>query len=532
MNSRIPRVLSIAGTDPTGGAGLHADLKSIAAAGGYAMAATTALVAQNTQGVRDILAPDVDFLRAQLEAVFDDVEVDAVKIGMLTDSATIAVVRQVLQDRKPAFVVLDPVMVATSGDRLLEPQAEQDLRDFAPEVDIITPNIPELAVLCNAAIPTSFQEALDLAQNFAAKTHTLVIVKGGHLNDKDAGNSVVYPDGSYYHIPSVRVNTKNTHGTGCSLSSALATRLAFEQLNHPTHSSHEVVNTALKWVTHWLYESICAADKLSVGKAHGPIDHFARARRFEKAGSAYPWSVLVDAAQKDTDSYRIATGLSTKAPAPKIAPAGNWTRALWEASGDIWFQIMDLPFIQHLQTGDLEEDLLIFYLDQDAQYLSQYSRALASLAVRAPQQSARKYWATAAQSCLTNELLLHQTWLKGQKILGVPSPITLGYTNLLLANTNLFSYVVGAATVLPCFWLYAEIGLELAAHNSPEHPYRAWLETYGSKEFTRSVSHCLKLIEDAFEKASPAERAEATKAYLTASMYEYEFFDQAHRALR
>ena len=152
--ARIPRVLSIAGTDPTGGAGIQADLKSIAAAGGYGMCVTTALVAQNTQGVREIHTPPQSFLRAQLDAVFDDVEVDAVKIGMLGDVETTRTVADYLAAHPVPVVVVDPVMVATSGDRLLSADAEEALRQLVRDhATVVTPNLPELAVLTGQPEP-------------------------------------------------------------------------------------------------------------------------------------------------------------------------------------------------------------------------------------------------------------------------------------------------------------------------------------------------------------------------------------------
>ena len=138
---RVPRVLSIAGTDPSGGAGIQADLKSITASGGYGMCVTTSLVAQNTCGVREVFTPPLEFLTAQLAAVFDDVTVDAVKIGMLGDADTIRTVRTWLSEHPVPVVVLDPVMIASSGDRLLQAEAEQALRELVPLVDVITPNI-------------------------------------------------------------------------------------------------------------------------------------------------------------------------------------------------------------------------------------------------------------------------------------------------------------------------------------------------------------------------------------------------------
>lgn len=260
-----PRVLSIAGTDPTGGAGAQADLKSIMAAGGYGMSVITALVAQNTQGVREIHTPPLDFLHAQLDCVFEDVAVDAVKIGMLGDTATIQAVRDYLQ-KHHVTTVLDPVAVASSGDRLLTADAEDALRDFAAASSVVTPNLPELALLTNTDLASSEQEAVEIATQWAAKTDTTVIVKLGHLAGSEAGNIAVAPSGTTHKVSSPRVETKNTHGTGCSLSSALATRLG----------AGDSLEQALEWSTKWLNEAIANADKLLVGKGHGPVDHSVR----------------------------------------------------------------------------------------------------------------------------------------------------------------------------------------------------------------------------------------------------------------
>ncbi len=260
-----PRVLSIAGTDPTGGAGAQADLKSIMAAGGYGMSVITALVAQNTQGVREIHTPPLDFLRAQLDSVFDDVTVDAVKIGMLGDAETIQTVRDYLQNHQ-ITTVLDPVAVASSGDRLLTTDAEDALRDFAAASSVVTPNLPELALLTKTELATSEQQAVDIATKWAQETDTTVIVKLGHLAGPEAGNIAVSPAGETHKVSSPRVETKNTHGTGCSLSSALATRLG----------AGDSLEDALDWSTKWLNEAIANADRLLVGKGHGPVDHSVR----------------------------------------------------------------------------------------------------------------------------------------------------------------------------------------------------------------------------------------------------------------
>lgn len=265
-----PRVLSIAGTDPTGGAGVQADLKSIAAAGGYGMAVVTSLLAQNTRGVQEIHTPPQSFLTAQLSSVFDDVEVDAVKIGMLGDATVTRTVSEFLRLHPVGVVVVDPVMVATSGDRLLSADAEEAVREFIREhATVVTPNLPELAVLLGTAPAATFDEALEQGARYAAAAGVDVLVKGGHLTGPVASNALVSADGSAHVIDLPRVDTANTHGTGCSLSSALATRMLLDA----------TPAAAAEWASHWLHEAIVHADALHVGHGNGPVDHFHRLRR-------------------------------------------------------------------------------------------------------------------------------------------------------------------------------------------------------------------------------------------------------------
>lgn len=548
--ARVPRVLSIAGTDPSGGAGIQADLKSIAASGGYGMCVTTSLVAQNTCGVREVFTPPLEFLTAQLSAVFDDVTVDAVKIGMLGDADTIRTVRTWLSEHPVPVVVLDPVMIASSGDRLLQAEAEQALRDLVPLVNVITPNIPELAVLCQKEPAQTFDEAHEQAANLAAATGTTVIVKGGHLCGQDAGNTAVFPDGTCAHVRTPRLDSRNTHGTGCSLSSSLATRLGVELLQHTeaAESSAGEKNTltsddthrALQWSTRWLHESIAAGAGLQVGsgEGHGPVDHAARARRLEAAASAYPWHHLLATTDSEgnaldgTSPERLLPVSPVSAGEAVVKPAGPWTAALWAAGGETWHQILDLPFVRALGDGTLDEDLFSFYLDQDALYLRDYSRALATLSARADTAEAQVHWAAGAHEAIAAESQLHEGWLANRARLGGPSPITMGYTNFLRASAAGDDYVVGAAAILPCYWLYEEVGAVLSSQNHPDHPYAEWLSLYGGEEFAADVARSLAEVERAFEAASPAQRVRAARAYLSACVYEREFFDQAHRALR
>lgn len=269
----VPRVLAVAGSDPSGGAGVQADLKSIGANGGYGMAALTALTAQNTHGVRAVHVPPPAFLRAQLDAVADDVEIDAVKVGMLGDARAVAVVADWLAAlREPGgrpAVVLDPVMVATSGDRLLDPDAEDALRAVLPLADVVTPNLPELAVLAGEGVVPSWAGALEQGRRVAARHGVLVVVKGGHLGaDGSAPDALVGPDGTLAELDGERVPTRSTHGTGCSLSSALATRFA----------RHHDWPRALREAKEWLTAAIRGGAALGVGTGHGPVDHFAGLR--------------------------------------------------------------------------------------------------------------------------------------------------------------------------------------------------------------------------------------------------------------
>lgn len=279
--ARPPRVLSVAGSDSSGGAGIQADLKSIAATGGYGMTAITALTAQNTRGVREVHVPPAAFLRAQLDAVADDIEIDAVKIGMLADAEIIGTVAAWLDEHRPDAVVLDPVMIATGGDRLLDADAEHALLDLVHRADLVTPNLPELAVLTGEPVDT-WQDALQAAQRLAMRTGALVLAKGGHLPGDETPDALVGPHGVIVELAGSRIPTTGTHGTGCSLSAAVATIRA-DGADWP-----EAVTRARVW----LREALAAADDLDVGRGSGPVNHMvelwrgAQVRRASTAAAA------------------------------------------------------------------------------------------------------------------------------------------------------------------------------------------------------------------------------------------------------
>nr|WP_300146646.1 bifunctional hydroxymethylpyrimidine kinase/phosphomethylpyrimidine kinase [Propionicimonas sp.] len=258
-----PRIaLTIAGSDPSGGAGIQADLKTFSALGVYGTAVITALTAQNTRAVTGVRPVDVDFVVEQLETLVADVRIDAIKIGMLGTAELVRAVTDFL-DRHPCpTVVLDPVMVATSGDSLLAADSLDALRNALPRASLVTPNLAEAAMLLGQPvaedIPTMHQQARALATLGAPR----VLVKGGHLTD--AAVDVLYEDGRTVELTAQRIATPNTHGTGCSLSSAIAA------IHTRQPDWHETVSTA----KHWLTAAIRAADHLDVGTGHGPVHHF------------------------------------------------------------------------------------------------------------------------------------------------------------------------------------------------------------------------------------------------------------------
>ncbi len=251
--------LSIAGSDSSGGAGIQADLKAMTMNGVYAMTAVTALTAQNTTGVTAILEATPQFLRQQLQAVFSDIPPDSVKIGMVSSAALIETIAQCLGEYRPRNVVVDPVMVATSGARLLNEDAVATLREkLLPLADLITPNIPEAEVLSGQTI--SDEDGMLQAARIIGETyHCAVLCKGGH-RVSDA-NDLLYQNGAFRWFRGRRIDNPNTHGTGCTLSSAIAANLAKGfPLADAVQRAKDYLSGAL-------------ADMLDLGKGAGPMNH-------------------------------------------------------------------------------------------------------------------------------------------------------------------------------------------------------------------------------------------------------------------
>ncbi|WP_298280711.1 bifunctional hydroxymethylpyrimidine kinase/phosphomethylpyrimidine kinase [uncultured Bradyrhizobium sp.] len=259
-----PVALTIAGSDSSGGAGIQADLKSFAALGVYGASAITALTAQNTKGVSGIHPVPAAFVSAQIDAVFSDLAVGAVKIGMVAQAETIAAIADGLTRWAPRHIVLDPVMVATSGDRLLAAEAVDALKTLLfPLASLITPNLPEAAALLNQPVASNEAEVERQGKQLLAMGCRAVLVKGGHGHGTESIDYLIDAERSIA-LSAPRIATANTHGTGCSLSSAIAAGLA----------KGETMETAVRHAKAWITDAIAAADRFAVGHGHGPVHHF------------------------------------------------------------------------------------------------------------------------------------------------------------------------------------------------------------------------------------------------------------------
>lgn len=263
--SQTPITLSIAGSDSSGGAGIQADIKAISATGGYACTVITATTAQNTLGVRDVHPIPVAHVAAQLDAVFSDLSVQAVKIGMLATSDIIECVADKLRQYQPKHIVLDPVMVATSGDLLLQQQAIATLKEtLLPLATLVTPNLPEVAALLNTVVPAKQDDVMALLPQLNALPCEALLIKGGHLADSESSTDWLLRNGQVTSFARSRIHTKNTHGTGCTLSSSIASYLA---------QGFPLIE-AVAMAKRYLSDAIAHADILRIGQGHGPVHHF------------------------------------------------------------------------------------------------------------------------------------------------------------------------------------------------------------------------------------------------------------------
>lgn len=261
------KVLTIAGSDSCGGAGVQADLKTVSAHGCYGMSVITALTAQNTKGVAGIHAVPPSFVQEQLEAVFTDIRPDAVKIGMLYSAELIDVVAKQLKKHGVEKIVLDPVMVAQSGDNLLKRDAIDALKEYLiPLSTVVTPNLPEAEVLLNETLKTEeeIETAAKVLSQYSCKS---ILIKGGHLEESDSTDFLYISDeDQFVRLKEKRIKTRNNHGTGCTLSSAIASGLA----------KGDTILNAVEKAKNYITGALQEGAKYSIGHGHGPVHHFYR----------------------------------------------------------------------------------------------------------------------------------------------------------------------------------------------------------------------------------------------------------------
>ncbi|PKG41007.1 bifunctional hydroxymethylpyrimidine kinase/phosphomethylpyrimidine kinase [Psychromonas sp. Urea-02u-13] len=263
--SSTPIVLTIAGSDSGGGAGIQADIKAISATGSYACSVITAITAQNTQGVSAIFPIPLEHVEKQLDAVFSDLNVVAVKVGMLADSDIINVVVGKLKQYKPPFLIVDPVMVTRNGDLLLQADAINTLKsELLSLADIITPNLLEGAALTGCEVPNNEAQMSDMINALRQLGCNAVLLKGGYLSQQENSNDFLILPEQVHHLNAKRIKTDNTHGTGCTLSSAIASYLA---------QGHELLS-AVQLAKQYISGAISHADELHIGNGHGPVNHF------------------------------------------------------------------------------------------------------------------------------------------------------------------------------------------------------------------------------------------------------------------
>lgn len=264
MQKKYHRLLTIAGSDSGGGAGIQADLKTFAALGCYGMSAITALTAQNTVSVTGIFSVPPEFIAKQIDAVLSDIGADAVKIGMLSTAEVTETVAERLNAYEAENIVVDPVMVAKSGDKLLQDDAITALRTkLFPLATLITPNLPEASVLLKRPVETR-KEMEQAARDLKESGPKNVLVKGGHAEGNESADCLVTEDGAIYWLEGMRIKTPNTHGTGCTLSSAIAAYLG---------KGNSVKDAVWKGKA-FISQAILAGKDYKIGAGHGPVHHF------------------------------------------------------------------------------------------------------------------------------------------------------------------------------------------------------------------------------------------------------------------
>ncbi|WEV73641.1 bifunctional hydroxymethylpyrimidine kinase/phosphomethylpyrimidine kinase [Bifidobacterium sp. ESL0798] len=568
------RVLSIEGSDPIGGAGTMADMKAFTAQGVFGYAAMTSILAQNTQGVTDIVNVEPSFLLAQLKAVSDDADIDAMKIGMLGTPELVDTVRlwlvALLDDyrtrgkAKPT-VVLDPVMYAKSGDSLLTPEAERALATLVPMADIITPNAMELAALDsmgkkteldnevssnksagnrpsdddNATLhaaktshtipqaPRSYEEMERLTKSVAVHFGVVVYAKGGALalcGNKDCTDILAVPNS---YGATIRTNKLDNPTLGKSAkpinpadsadrpfkpeTSVAITRI--EGTAVPTQNVHGTGDTL---------SSTLAALRPQCGDW------------VETAKRAKAWMTGAIAA---ADGLHVGRGHGPVDFTWQHSPTGlSFTEDYWRRSTEIRKRIATMPFLERMLDGTLPLEDFSFYLHQDDIYLTDYTSLLALASSRAADPHERAFFADAASYGLEEGLTFHRQWYRehGFGVERAPmSETTAAYLGHEHRFTDTGSYSALVAVVMPCYWVYSVVGQEMARQvrerrlDLDHHPYGLWIRMYADPGFASRTLEELRICDRLAADATMADYRRMMDAALGSTEHEYRFFNQA-----
>ncbi|KAA6412830.1 MAG: thiamine biosynthesis (Thi-4) [Lasallia pustulata] len=461
------RVLLIAGSDSSGGAGLEADQKVVSAHACYAMTATTALTAQNTQGVIGIHETPAEFVRKQIDACIDDIGVDVVKTGMLASAETVDVVADALRRHGSPLSVIDPVMVSTTGAQLLSKDAVRSLRErMLPLATVLTPNVPEANLLLRNAgheisDPQTFDDIVDVAKALHRLGPKYVLLKGGHLPltkdrkissrdaDKHTVIDILYDGTTTTLIESDYFHSKNTHGTGCSLASAIACNLALGQ------DVPQAVRSACQYVEAGIKTSV------ALGKGSGPINHFHSTYTLPFSPGHFLGYLLNRSDVKDT-----------------------------------WRAHTEHEFVQRIADGTLPVEKFKYYLIQDYLFLVQFARAKALAAYKA--NSIDSIAATANEILhIQREMTLHLTYCREDFNLSKPDieaheehQACTAYTRLILDIGHTYDAFALNLAFAPCLLGYGEIAARLAADATTVREgnrYWKWVANYVAEDYTQAV---------------------------------------------
>ena len=479
--------LTIAGSDSSGGAGIQADIKTMTMNGVFAMSAVTALTAQNTTGVTGIQEATPEFLKAQIDAVFSDIFPDAVKIGMVSSSELIHVIADSLKNWQARNIVVDPVMVSTSGAKLIADEAVKTLcEELLPLAVVATPNIPEAEILAGTKI-TDEASMIKAAELISQRFGCAVLVKGGHMvND---ANDYLFDGKSGRWFTGKRINTTNTHGTGCTLSSAIASNLA------KGYSLEESVSLAKEYISGAL------GAMLNLGKGCGPMKH-----AFNLTG--------------------------------RFSQNKNLVARLMDSVSDIWPEYNNHPFVKGMETGTLDPEKFRHYIIQDYLYLNEYTKVFALGVTKAKSLGTMRLCASIIEAIANVEMDIHRGYMGRLNV----SQEEIDSTKRELENLSYTSYMLRVAydegeaeilaAILSCALSYEDIAKAIVRNNpdSVNHElYGNWIKCYSGEEYCSANRVMVSALEEAVKDYSDSQLEHIAEIFRECSLYEMGFWDMGWR---